>query len=347
MRYSKVHLTAIGYELGPVVVTSEELETRLETLYKSLHIQPGQLEALTGIEERRWWEPNTPLSHGAAVAGRKALEVAGMEASDISTLVYAGVCREYYEPATACRVANGLGLNSKATIYDLSNACLGVLNAIIEVANQIELGQIRAGMVVSNETAREVNETMISRMLEEKSMGFYMAGLTTFTGGSGAVAVLLTDGSFTNVHQHRLLGGVSRTAPEFHNLCRWGTETGPDGQLRPFMATDSVTLLKEGIRLFGQTWIDFLTEMSWTKSDVDKVICHQIAAENQKQIRGAIEMPVEKDFTSFEFLGNMGTVSLPVTAAIAEERGFFDPGDRVGFLGVGSGLNTLMLGLEW
>ena len=25
----------------------------------------GQLEALTGISERRWWEPGYPLSHGA------------------------------------------------------------------------------------------------------------------------------------------------------------------------------------------------------------------------------------------------------------------------------------------
>jgi 3-oxoacyl-[acyl-carrier-protein] synthase-3 len=46
-------------------------------------------------------------------------------------------------------------------------------------------------------------------------------------------------------------------------------------------------------------------------------------------------------------LGNMGTVSLPLTAALAEERDFLRPGDRVGWLGIGSGLNCLMLGLEW
>ena len=56
---------------------------------------------------------------------------------------------------------------------------------------------------------------------------------------------------------------------------------------------------------------------------------------------------MEKDFSTFEFLGNMGTVSLPLTAALAEEREFLQPGDRVGFLGIGSGLNCLMLGLEW
>ena len=43
----------------------------------------------------------------------------------------------------------------------------------------------------------------------------------------------------------------------------------------------------------------------------------------------------------------MGTVSLPLTAALAEERGILLPGDRVGLLGIGSGLNCLMLGVQW
>ena len=43
-------------------------------------------------------------------------------------LIYAGVCREQYEPATACAVAANLGISPDATMYDLSNACLGVLN---------------------------------------------------------------------------------------------------------------------------------------------------------------------------------------------------------------------------
>ena len=47
------------------------------------------------------------------------------------------------------------------------------------------------------------------------------------------------------------------------------------------------------------------------------------------------------------FLGNIGTVSLPITAAIASERGFLKQGDWVGFLGIGSGLNCMMLGIHW
>jgi acyl-CoA:acyl-CoA alkyltransferase len=55
----------------------------------------------------------------------------------------------------------------------------------------------------------------------------------------------------------------------------------------------------------------------------------------------------DKDFSTFEYLGNMGTVSVPITAALADERDFLETGDRVAFLGIGSGLNCMMLGIEW
>ena len=61
----------------------------------------------------------------------------------------------------------------------------------------------------------------------------------------------------------------------------------------------------------------------------------------------SLGIAAHKDFSTFEYLGNIGTVSLPLTAALAEEREHLRPGDRVGFLGIGSGLNCMMLGLKW
>ena len=87
MRYSKVNIEALCYELAPVVVTSAELETRLEPLYRYLRIAPGQLQALTGIRERRWWEPGYPVSNGAIAAARKALL-----ATEISRITSYNVC---------------------------------------------------------------------------------------------------------------------------------------------------------------------------------------------------------------------------------------------------------------
>src|SRR6476646_5784713 len=101
MKYSRVHIDSFGYELPPVVVTSSELEARLRPVYQTLRLPEGQLEALTGIAERRWWEPGYPLSQGAIAAARKALQQSEVPPRDVQVLIYAAVCREQFEPATA------------------------------------------------------------------------------------------------------------------------------------------------------------------------------------------------------------------------------------------------------
>ncbi|HVL15488.1 MAG TPA: 3-oxoacyl-[acyl-carrier-protein] synthase III C-terminal domain-containing protein, partial [Gemmata sp.] len=91
----------------------------------------------------------------------------------------------------------------------------------------------------------------------------------------------------------------------------------------------------------------FLHSLGWNPEQLDKVICHQVGAGHRDAMLKAFGIPPEKNFSTFEFLGNIGTVSLPLTAALAEEREFLQPGDRVGLLGIGSGLNCMMLGVEW
>ncbi len=383
MRYSRVHIESIGYELPPVVISTADLEARLKPFYDAHKLPVGQLELLTGISERRWWEKKHSLSEGATAAARKALAKANFSAKDVDVLIYAGVCREGFEPATACAVAANLGISPDGAVFDISNACLGVLNGVVEVANRIELGQADAGLVVSCETAREINENVIERMVNTKSLDLYRSSVATLTGGSGAVAVLVTSANISDTKRRKLIGGVTKNAPQHHALCRWGLESmfpapierlldndlsdavrkylganagaivqkGIDIGMRhvmvPFMETHAGEVLKYGVDLGFRTWTSFLTKLSWPAASLDKVICHQVGAGHRDAVLGAFGIPLEKDFSTFPFLGNIGTVSLPLTAAVAEEREFLRPGDRVGWLGIGSGLNCLMLGLEW
>ena len=346
-QYNRVYLTALGYELGPQVVTSAELEDKLAPVYQRLNLQPGQLEAWTGIAERRWWQPDARLSAGATAAARKALAKTSVRAADLGAVIYAGVCRENFEPATACAVADALGVQGAAAILDLSNACLGVLNGMLDIANRIELGQIRAGLVVSCESAREINEIMLERLSHDAGMEAFVAALATFTGGSGAVAMLLTDGSFGDPPGHRLRGAVSEVAPEHHQLCRWGLQQAAASRQQQFMATDSVAVLKYGVMLGVRTWPIFLQALDWTPAHVDRVICHQVGSGHQDAILKSLQLPKAKDYTTYRYLGNMGTAALPVTIAIAAERGILQSGQKVALLGIGSGLTCLMMGLEW
>ena len=263
------------------------------------------------------------------------------------TTLFRSVCREHFEPATACQVASALGIQGDVAIYDTSNACLGVLNGVLDIANRIELGQIRAGLVVACESSREINEIMIQQMLDNPTMENFTKSLATLTGGSGAAAVLLTDGSFAPSRRPRLLCWGNLAEPQHHTLCRWGIKSGDPENHVPYMQTDAVAVMKYGVELGKRTWDAFTKELDLTTDRIDKVICHQVGEAHQKLILQTIGLSPEKDFSSYEFLGNMGTVSLPVTAAIAHERDFLLPGDFVGFLGIGSGLNCLMLGIQW
>ena len=363
MLYSRVRIESFGYELAPHALSSKALEHAIAPVLSRLRLPLGQLEPLTGIRERRFWDSGFPMSEGALRAGRKALAgthagthaplmseatraplAARVTPADIGMLIYGGVCRDNLEPATACAVADGLGLGPQTTIYDVSNACLGAVNGMVQVANAIELGQIAAGMVVSCESAREIVDQMIHRLLGRPDMETFKTTLATLTGGSGAAAVLLVDAErFPG--GRRLRGGVIRSAARHHRLCRWGPDTGIPATMPQVMETHAIEVLENGTALGAETWRAFLSELGW--DSVDKTICHQVGAANRDAMLRLINMPPERDFITYPTLGNIGTVSLPITAAIAEEQGFLVSGDRVGLLGIGSGLNCVMLGVEW
>ena len=346
LHYDRVRIAAWGYELPPHVIASEDLEERLNPLYAALRLKPGQLEALTGIAERRWWDPGFSMAEGATLAGEKALAASGMAAREVGMLVYAGVCRDHLEPATACAVAHRLGFPPEALVYDVSNACLGVLNGMVQVADAIELGRIRAGMVVSCESARAIVDLTIARLNAEPTMDNFKHCVATLTGGSGAVAVLMAAAQPGAVAR-RLLGGVVKNAVTHHGLCRWGTDTDNPAHGTMRMDTDALGVPENGVALGKSAYRDFVRAMPWSGRAPDRVVCHQVGATHQATVLEAIGIPKEKDFTTFAGLGNIGTVSLPITAAIAAHRGVLTTGQRVGFFGIGSGLNCILMGIDW
>jgi len=346
MRWDHVSIEAIAYELPDERVSTAALEARLMPLYRALHLEPGQVESLTGIRERRVWPAGVTMAACAARAADKALERAGLRGQDLGAVIYAGVCRDNLEPATACAVAEAIGVGEETLVFDVSNACLGVLNAMVELANRIELGQMRAGIVVSSESSREIVEASIARMNADPTMERYRLGLATLTGGSGAIAVVMTHSDASD-GGHQLFAGTALAAPEFHRICRWGPERGLLGETSNVMDTDASQVLQHGVALGQRTWTRLLKETGWHSADVDRVICHQVGSGHRREVLAALGIDEAREFSSFEYLGNIGTVSLPITAQLADESGFLRRGERVAWLGIGSGLNCMMLGVKW
>src|SRR3954451_22968303 len=164
MKYNRVCIEAMAYQLPEEIVTSGELERRLAPLYQRLRLPEGRLELMTGIRERRFWPAGILPGEISSATAARALQIADVAPGEIGALVHAPVCRDYLEPATACGVHHRLGLAERVLAYDVSNACLGVLNGIVQLANMIELGQIDAGIILGSETSRQLVETTISAL---------------------------------------------------------------------------------------------------------------------------------------------------------------------------------------
>jgi 3-oxoacyl-[acyl-carrier-protein] synthase-3 len=68
---------------------------------------------------------------------------------------------------------------------------------------------------------------------------------------------------------------------------------------------------------------------------------------HRRRLYEGLGIDLARDFSTFETLGNMGSVSLPATLVKAVECGAVVDGNRVALLGIGSGINCMMLALEW
>jgi 3-oxoacyl-[acyl-carrier-protein] synthase-3 len=113
------------------------------------------------------------------------------------------------------------------------------------------------------------------------------------------------------------------------------------------MQTDSEQLLVAGVQLAQETWAEFAQTTGWGAGEVQRFICHQVGATHRRKLYEMLGLDLARDFSTFETLGNMGSVSLPATLALAAEAGAVKTGDRVALLGIGSGINCMMLALEW
>ncbi|MEX2119419.1 MAG: 3-oxoacyl-ACP synthase III [Pirellulales bacterium] len=348
MRYRNVCLEAFGYTLPDEIVTSAEIERRLAPLYTRLGLPEGRLELMTGIRERRFWPAGTLPSEPSIASAEKAIRAAGIDKRHLGALVHGSVCRDHLEPATACRVHHGLSLPSQCQVYDVSNACLGILNGMVQLANMIELRQVRAGVVVGTESGRPLVETTIDALNHDHSLTreSVKPAVASLTIGSASVAVVLVDRELSR-SGNRLLGGITRANTDHHGLCRSGRDESVAGDMRPLMNTDSEGLLREGVQTAAAAFGDFLTELDWRADEIDKTFCHQVGVAHRRLLFEALKLSPAIDFSTVEYLGNTGSAALPITAAIGIEQGHLAPHDRVALLGIGSGINVVMLGLEW
>lgn len=343
LSFSHVIIESIAHILPPTVITSDEIEQRLSGVYERLHLPFGRLELMTGIRERRIWDEPILPSKASTQAAKNVLEQTSIPSDHIDLLIHASVCRDRLEPATAAYVHRNLRLPEHTLFFDLSNACLGFLNAMAMVASMIEAGQIRSALIVSGENGKPLLDHTFTCLedatITRRTIKSYFANLTI---GSGAVAALLCHESLAKNRRNKLklsaVSGLSDT--NGCTLCQ-GDATFDKGLA---MQTDSEALLKLGIQLAHSSWQQFLRHTQLKNTDIAHTICHQVGQRHRLLLYQTLGLDLEKDFSTFPFLGNTGSVALPLTLSLAIEKNIIH--GKIILLGIGSGISSLMMLLE-
>jgi 3-oxoacyl-[acyl-carrier-protein] synthase-3 len=338
MRFDDVSIESVGFVLPPNVVRSEDLESRFAHTLQRLKMPPGQVEKLSGVRERRWFDVGTRPSVVAAMAAERALSKAGIDAGQVDLLVNTSVSRDYLEPATACLVGGQLGVGPQCFAFDVTNACLGFLNGMIVAAQFLDRGQADVAVVTCAETPRDGVEATLDRLAAaDATIDTFRDNFASLTLGEGAAAVVMKRTSESN-SRHRLKSAVWRTATQHSDLCL--------GNLHE-MRANAHGLLVHGVDLAVQTFPSLVDEMGWDPRQIDQFVCHQVSLAHFSHVFRRLELPMEKALLTFPYLGNVGPTSLPLTLALGEAQGTIVPGSQLCFWAVGSGLGCIMMGVTW
>ena len=332
-QFSRSSIWGLGHVAAPDVVTSAWIDEQLAETFERCGVRPGLLESVAGIIERRWWPEGTTFDEAAAMAGRVAMDDAGIDPGEVDLLISTSVSKHHLEPSVACAVHHELGLGPHAVNFDLGNACLGFVNAMNIGAMAIETGQARTVLIVDGEGSRQPQTSTIERLRRpDATVTDIFEQFASLTLGSGAAAMVMgahRDGA------HRFLGGISRAATVHHDLCVGDLDT---------MRTDTAGLLEGGLALAREAFDEALA-LGWEWSDLDRYVMHQVSAVHTTKLCELLRVDPAKVPLTYPRFGNMGPAAVPYTlSTIADE---IASGERVLLMGIGSGLNCAGVELHW
>lgn len=332
--FDDVAILSIEAVDAPEVVKSSDIDERLAPFYERTETRPGLLESLAGITERRQWPEGTSFTDAAAMAGEKAIEAAGIDRNQIGLMIDTSVCRGRLEPSSAVSVHDELNLPSSCMNFDLSNACLGFMNGIHLAGSLLQNGQLDYVLLVDGEGTREIHDNTINRLLDENSNADDLfSNFASLTLGSGAAAMVLGRHA-ENEGSHKVVGGFFRADTVHQDLCVGSLEN---------MRTDTRGLLEAGTELVKRSWDEITDKERWY--DMKAYVVHQVSQVHTQAVIDTLGIDSERVPRTFPTYGNIGPAAIPVTLAAIQQSLF--PGDGVLLAGIGSGLNSAFIELQW
>ena len=317
-RLTGVRIVATGSYAPEQVVTNEDLQTRLG-------FDASWVQQRTGIRERRQAPAEMATSDIAVRAARKAIERAGVKATDIDLVLVGTFTPDMPFPATACLVQDQLGIRAPAV--DMQAACAGFMYALVTAAQFISTGCSQLALVIGADCN--------SRILNPNDPRTYPLF------GDGGGAVLLAKGEADQGFVSYTLGADGSGAPF---LCRpmSGSRRPIEARLLDeglqYLKMDGQAVFRWAVRLLDESIRDVLAAAEMKPADVDLIVLHQANLRIIYAATDVLGIPRSRVMTNLERFGNTSAGSIPLALDDAFDQGRIHPGDRLLLSGFGAGL---------
>jgi 3-oxoacyl-[acyl-carrier-protein] synthase-3 len=328
-------IAGVASYLPERVVTSDEVERRIAEASAEHGFVPraGIVEELTGVRERRYKRADEHTSDMAVAAARKAMAMAGIEASDLDLIIFGSSSQDLVEPATSHIISAKLG--STAAVFDIKNACNSFINGM-QVANSlISTGAYRRVLVCTGECP---SEAVRWNVRDKDHMKNSFAGYTF--GDAGAAIVLEARSDGTGIRELDF-----RAASQYWELCQLptGGSMNPRDLEKTYFEGDGSKLRDAFIEVGPGIVIDLFKRTGTTFDDYDVVLFHQVSSQLLDVFQAVSGVPDEKVVRTVDVLGNVASATLPIQLERALETGRAKPGANVLWIGVGAGISTVVM----
>jgi 3-oxoacyl-[acyl-carrier-protein] synthase-3 len=322
-----------GFYLPERVVTNADLAELMDT-------SDEWIVERTGIRERRWVPEGMSGAEMARRASVKAMEEAGIEASDIDAIVLGTLSPDHFFPGTGVYLQRELGLELVPAL-DIRAQCSGFVYGLSVADAWIRSGQYETILLVGVEIQ--------STGLDLSTRGRDMAVL--FGDGAGAAILTATDEPGRGVLSTHIYADGEHAnilwaeAASSKKQPRISEEDLREGRHYPRM--DGKEVFRHAVTRMPQAVHAALAANDLRAEDIDLLVPHQANLRISQMVQRRLGLPDDKVVNNIDRYGNTTAATIPIALSEAVEAGRVRRGDLVCLVAFGSGFTWGSALVRW
>ncbi|QDO84551.1 ketoacyl-ACP synthase III [Shewanella psychropiezotolerans] len=273
----------------------------------------------TGISERRIAAPNETVSTMGYQAALKALEMAGVDASELDMIVCGTTSASNAFPAAACEIQAMLGVNT-IPAFDIAAACSGFVYALSIADQYVKSGAAKKVLVIGAD--------VLSRLCEPDDR----STIILFGDGAGA-AVIGASNEPGIISTHIYADGSQGDLLK----CSFPPRPGESSAAMGYMIMKGNDVFKVAVTKLAHVVTETLRINQIDKSEIDWLVPHQANFRIIKATAKKLNMSLDKVVLTLAKHGNTSAASVPIALDEAVRDGRIERGQLILLEAFGAG----------